>query len=94
MIRSPYTNELPAGTMNLSFNVPTALGLRIKAEAEERGVGVGDHIVSGLVAYYGMAGDAEAQQFTQEQMAARKPKVAGFWKSLLHVLHPRTYFAA
>ena len=94
MNRSAYTNEIPAGTMNLSFNVPTELGLRIKAEAEERGVGLGDHIVSHLVIGYAVSGDVEAQKFTQDQMAARKPKVAAFWKNLLHLLHPRTYFTA
>lgn len=75
-IRSPFTKLIPAGTENLSFNVPAEVAQRYREEAAEDGLGLGDWIINNLNIAETVKNDPEFARDVCAILVRERPKKA------------------
>lgn len=89
-IFSPKTKPIPAGTRQLTINVPEEVHAEITKEAHEDDLGMGDHVLVTYLAGKVVANDhAAATKISEMLVRARPNKARLFGAGILGWINPR-----
>lgn len=93
MIKSPYTNPIPAGTKQVTFNVPSEVHERFLSESAQDELRLGDWCLKNILLGETVSNDAPTAQFIAGALVKHRPGkawlfAAGFlgWISPLNLI--------